>query len=165
MAQVTRINADYTDYSPVSPVALVSPVPLVYNWTLMGAPYSIKKILSLWPVWLLAALLVSVFWEAVIPPSASWVLSRPEGDVSTLYYYWRGFGFGELSGGTVPLWNPYIFCGSPFAAYPEAALFYPLNLIFTVFSLPAALNWSTTAMSGRRSTRCAPRVSSISLTA
>ncbi len=108
----------------------------------MSAPYSIKKAFSLWPVWLLAVLLVSVFWQAVVPPSASWVLSRREGDVSTLYYYWRGFGFGELSGGAVPLWNPYIFCGSPFAAYPESALFYPLNLIFLFLPLPAALNWS-----------------------
>jgi len=80
--------------------------------------------------------------EAFFPPSPAFVLSRESGDVASLYYYWRGFGFGALRTGTIPLWNPSVFCGVPFAAYPESALFYPLNLVFLLLPLPAALNAS-----------------------
>ncbi len=80
--------------------------------------------------------------EAIFPPSPAFVLSRESGDVASLYYYWRGFGFGALRSGTIPLWNPAVFCGVPFAAYPESALFYPLNLVFLLLPLPAALNAS-----------------------
>ncbi len=83
-----------------------------------------------------------VFRDAFFPPFPSWVFSRESGDVSTLYYYWRSFGFESLKSGIIPLWNPDIFCGTPFAAYPESALFYPLNLIFLILPLPAALNGS-----------------------
>jgi hypothetical protein len=82
--------------------------------------------------------------EAISPPFPSFVLSRESGDVASLYYYWRAFGFGALRTGTIPLWNPVVFCGVPFAAYPEAALFYPLNLVFLLLPLPAALNSSFT---------------------
>lgn len=108
----------------------------------MGASSIAKKVLSFWPVWILAALTVFIFWEAVFPPFPSWVLSREEGDVSTLYYYWRSYGFSELKKGIIPFWNPYIFCGVPFAAYPESALFYPLNLLFLFIPLASALNMS-----------------------
>ena len=34
-----------------------------------------------------------------------------------------------IHGGEVPLWNPLIFCGTPFAAALQPAVFYPPNLI------------------------------------
>lgn len=80
--------------------------------------------------------------EAIFPPFEAFVLSRESGDVASLYYYWRGFGFSALRSGTIPLWNPAVFCGVPFAAYPESALFYPPNLIFLLLPLPTALNAS-----------------------
>ncbi len=80
--------------------------------------------------------------EALFPPSPAFVLSRESGDIASLYYYWRDFGFGSLRDGIIPLWNPFVFCGSPFAAYPEAAVFYPLNLVFLFLPLAAALNAS-----------------------
>ncbi len=96
--------------------------------------------------WLTILLLLGVvallLREALFPPSPDFVLSRSSGDVASLYYYWRGFGFSTLRSGTIPLWNPAVFCGVPFAAYPESALFYPLNLIFLFLPLPAALNGS-----------------------
>ncbi|MCX6349424.1 MAG: YfhO family protein [Candidatus Aureabacteria bacterium] len=100
------------------------------------------KIFSFWPYLLLLVLALGVFHEAVFPPLPSWVISRPEGDVGTLYYYWRAYGFAEMNKGTVPLWNPDIFCGVPFAAYPESALFYPPNLIFLLLPVASALNAS-----------------------
>jgi len=38
----------------------------------------------------------------------------------------------SISSGEVPLWNPLSFCGTPFAAHPESAVFYPLNLLRSV---------------------------------
>lgn len=95
-----------------------------------------------WPILIVAGTLLYLFREAIFPPFSAWVLSREAGDVSTLYYYWRHFGFESLREGFIPLWNPFIFCGVPFAAYPESALFYPPNLIFLLLPLARALNWS-----------------------
>ena len=38
----------------------------------------------------------------------------------------------SIASGEVPLWNPLNFCGTPFAAHPESAVFYPLNLLRSV---------------------------------
>ncbi len=97
---------------------------------------------KLWPVFFLAGAAAVLFREAIFPPFPAFVLSRESGDVASLYYYWRSFGFGSLRAGVIPLWNPAVFSGVPFAAYPEAALFYPLNLVFLLLPLPAALNLS-----------------------
>ncbi|MFH1039010.1 MAG: YfhO family protein [PVC group bacterium] len=99
-------------------------------------------LLHLWPVLIIIGVMAFMYRDAIFPPYPSWVLSRESGDVASIYYYWRSFGFGSLRAGTIPLWNPDIFCGTPFAAYPESALFYPLNLIFLLLPLPAALNGS-----------------------
>lgn len=97
---------------------------------------------SLCALLFLLVLCSAVFYEAIFPPVSGWVLSRPEGDVGTLYYYWRAFGFSELGKGTLPLWNPLVLCGTPFAAYPESALFYPPNLAFLFLPVAAAINSS-----------------------
>jgi len=108
----------------------------------MNAGALIRKTASIWPVLIILFLTIFIFREAVFPVSEHWILSRQEGDVGTLYYYWRSFGFDNLKRGIIPLWNPYIFCGVPFTAYPESALFYPLNLIFLFLPLAPALNLS-----------------------
>ncbi|OGS23996.1 MAG: hypothetical protein A2297_09805 [Elusimicrobia bacterium RIFOXYB2_FULL_48_7] len=40
----------------------------------------------------------------------------------------------------IPLWNPYLSCGTPFLAMLQTQALYPFNLLFAVFSFPAALN-------------------------
>jgi len=37
--------------------------------------------------------------------------------------------------GILPLWNPYIFSGSPFLGNPTSAMFYPINLLFLLFPI------------------------------
>lgn len=49
------------------------------------------------------------------------------------FYPWRVFYSESLSSGFVPLWNPHQFCGTPFAANAQTAVFYPLNLLFVIF--------------------------------
>ncbi|MDP8214975.1 MAG: YfhO family protein [Candidatus Euphemobacter frigidus] len=100
------------------------------------------KLLTFWPVLVLLGVIAFLFREVFFPPFPAWALSRESGDVATIYYYWRSFGFESLKAGTLPFWNPAIFCGVPFMAYPESAIFYPLNLIFLFLKLPTALNGS-----------------------
>jgi hypothetical protein len=53
------------------------------------------------------------------------------------FYPWRRFAAEWVSRGILPLWNPHQFCGTPFFANSQSALFYPVNALFY---LPGALN-------------------------
>lgn len=43
------------------------------------------------------------------------------------FYPWRYFLADSLHRGFLPLWNPYQFCGTPFYANGQSAIFYPFN--------------------------------------
>lgn len=53
-------------------------------------------------------------------------------------YPWRTEVTRLIKNKTVPLWNPYNFSGSPLLANIQSAVFYPLSLIYLVFSQPTA---------------------------
>src|SRR3989344_290433 len=61
-------------------------------------------------------------------------------DVVTQIVPWKIFTVSEWQQGRVPLWNPYNFSGTPHAANWQSAIFYPLNLIFTLLRFETA--WS-----------------------
>lgn len=58
------------------------------------------------------------------------------------YYPWRLFAAETLRQGLLPLWNPYQFCGTPFIANGQSAVFYPLNFLFWVLPVARAFAWS-----------------------
>jgi len=58
------------------------------------------------------------------------------------YYPWRLFAAETLRRGLLPLWNPYQFCGTPFIANGQSAVFYPLNLVFWLLPVARAFAWS-----------------------
>ena len=58
------------------------------------------------------------------------------------FYPWRAFYASTLHSGYLPLWNPHQFCGTPFAANSQSAIFYPLNLLFCVFPVWRAFGMS-----------------------
>jgi len=68
------------------------------------------------------------------------VLSSAGTDISNQYYYWRAFGFSALLRGEAPLWNPYIFSGTPYIAGIQSAIFYPLNVLHLIFDIAFAIN-------------------------
>lgn len=70
------------------------------------------------------------------------VLSAAGKDTWTQFYYWRQFAFESLAGGEWPLWNPYVFSGTPFVAGIQSAVFYPLNWIFLFLPTAFAINLS-----------------------
>lgn len=69
------------------------------------------------------------------------VVSHVFGDTCGAFVGWRRFGFGELAKGNLPLWNPYVFCGAPFAGNMQSAMFYPVNaLLYLTLPLANAIN-------------------------
>lgn len=58
------------------------------------------------------------------------------------FYPWRVHYSRSLIDGDIPLWNPHQFCGTPFAANAQTAVFYPLNLLFVIFTPVKAFGFS-----------------------
>jgi len=62
----------------------------------------------------------------------------PGHDARTQWYPWRAYAAEALKAGELPLWNPYVLCGVPFAGNFQSALFYPPNVLFLVFRVAIA---------------------------
>ena len=67
-----------------------------------------------------ALLTIAVLGDALFAP---WfrVLGGAGSDLQMQFIPWRQFGFGELSRGHLPLWNPHIFGGAPYFAGFQSA--------------------------------------------
>ena len=53
---------------------------------------------------------------------------------------WRKLVIDDLKKGTLPVWNPYNFSGTPLMANIQAGTWYPLNVLFYVF--PFYIGWT-----------------------
>lgn len=53
---------------------------------------------------------------------------------------WRNAAISQWKNAKLPWWNPYSFSGTPLAANIQAAVFYPLNILF--FILPFPVGWT-----------------------
>ena len=87
-------------------------------------------------------LLAALYFFPALLNGNSQVLSAAGTDTWSQYFYWRHFGYTTLVRGEIPLWNPYIFSGTPYVAGIQSAIFYPLNLLYLVFETPFAINLS-----------------------
>lgn len=58
------------------------------------------------------------------------------------FYPWRKFAADSVHLGTIPLWNPYQFCGTPFLANSQSAVLYPGNLLHYLLGPRLAAGWS-----------------------
>lgn len=63
------------------------------------------------------------------------------GDLVSFLYPVYSFAARSLKAGDLPLWNPYLYGGAPFAADNQSGLFYPLNL--AAFLLRPRLDYRT----------------------
>lgn len=103
--------------------------------------------LLLWPVFTGQSIAPANLLSDVSPwrPAASdnmapWNVLQFDGMAQ--FYPWRKFAADTLRSGYIPLWNPYEFCGTPFLANSQSAIFYPPNLIFVIMPAALALGWS-----------------------
>ncbi|HID08558.1 MAG TPA: hypothetical protein EYP10_15590, partial [Armatimonadetes bacterium] len=62
-------------------------------------------------------------------------------DVIQQYYPWRKFYRDSILRGELPLWNPYMFSGTPFVANGQSAIFYPFNALFLTMPVARAFGW------------------------
>lgn len=53
----------------------------------------------------------------------------------------KQFFVEEVTSGRVPLWNPYLNKGIPYAANPASSIYYPLNILFLFLPFPVALKY------------------------
>jgi len=58
------------------------------------------------------------------------------------YYPWRLFAVRSLQEGHLPLWNPYMLCGTPFLANLLSAVLYPPNLLFAMVPVGKGFGYS-----------------------
>ncbi len=61
-------------------------------------------------------------------------------DITTLNLPLKAFLNNAINNNESPLWNPYTYCGIPFIAQIQPAVFYPLDIIFRILSMPIAMN-------------------------
>lgn len=112
------------------------------------------------PFFLLACLLLwrVVFAGQVFIPAhflyhlAPWSQSRLPEDRPTWnplmydsvgqFYPWRKFAAETLRSGSLPLWNPFQFSGTPFVANSQSAVLYPGNLLYYLMDPARAAGWS-----------------------
>lgn len=86
-----------------------------------------------------AALTIAMF-SGLWFNSAGEVFSKTGLDLTTQVVPWMHFGFGEISRGNFPLWNPHNFCGTPFFSDFTAGLLYPVHWLNLLLPVNVALN-------------------------
>lgn len=88
---------------------------------------------------ILAGLLLTVYADVLLT-SPMPVISAEGRDGHRYFSVSRAFGFGEMSRGNLPLWNPHVFAGVPYLPGIQSALLYPVNVIYLLLPLPMAMN-------------------------
>ena len=95
----------------------------------------LKYFSKTYPLWVLAGVLVVVFWRLWIGEVFFW------GIPSLQFVPWRFYAFDALRQGHLPLWNPYNGGGAPLFANYQSALLYPPNWIGLGATTPSASAW------------------------
>jgi len=92
---------------------------------------------------LLLLALSLLFWKLrILDTGVDLALMLDNIDLYDSHYPMTWFGFGALREGRLPLWNPWQFAGEPFLAAYYGGLFYPLNAIYLVTSVPLGIEIS-----------------------
>ena len=61
-------------------------------------------------------------------------------DIHQWFFPMKFFLSESLKAGSIPFWCPNYFCGSPFMSDLQSGVFYPLSLVFLLFSFPLSFN-------------------------
>ena len=77
---------------------------------------------------IIALATLGFFWQLFFTDD-SW-MPAGGGDLVSFLYPLYHFAARNLRQGVIPLWNPYLYGGAPFAADNQSGLFYPINLLF-----------------------------------
>jgi hypothetical protein len=89
-----------------------------------------------------AALTLIVFSDVLFAPGDVVLSTAGAGaDLAHQYVAWRDFGFSELRRGNFALWNPYLYCGTPYFGGFQSGLLYPPNYAYLFLPLAKAINF------------------------
>ncbi|MCX7598166.1 MAG: hypothetical protein N2512_04780 [Armatimonadetes bacterium] len=69
-------------------------------------------------------------------------VSNPILDAVQQFWPWRKYAGEQLRRGVIPLWNPYMLCGTPFVGNNQSAVFYPETWLFAVMRPERAFAWA-----------------------
>jgi len=105
--------------------------------------YFLLPLIIFWPVSLGESTLLPVdilfAFEPFLSHAASHGIARPHSflfaDLILQNYPWRQHIQASLEHGNLPLWNPYLFSGTPFLAKAQHLALYPLSIVYFVFPL------------------------------
>jgi hypothetical protein len=76
---------------------------------------------------LLALAIALFYWKTLLTNQFTMLLDQESVNYT---YSWLRFWVSSLREGRLPLWDPYVFCGRPFAGEMLPSAFYPLHLPF-----------------------------------
>ena len=91
-----------------------------------------------WP-FLVFALLTAICYFPILASSTDEIIDT--GDIRKYFYWLHQYSREHLLAGRLPLWNPYIYCGVPFAANPQASVFYLPSWIHLFVPVIHAHKW------------------------
>ncbi|HEY6170749.1 MAG TPA: YfhO family protein [Candidatus Kapabacteria bacterium] len=90
-------------------------------------PVSLPKLSGLVAIGIIA-ILVGIFYSGhLFGGSFLWE------DFVEQEFPFRTLAASSLASGTIPHWNPYVFCGMPFLADIQVAFWYPMNMVQSLF--------------------------------
>ncbi|MBM4428729.1 MAG: YfhO family protein [Chloroflexi bacterium] len=77
------------------------------------------------------------YTDVIYEPYAPAGFTKPHNlllyDQAYQFYPWRVYAWRTIRQGSIPFWNPYIYCGAPFLAVDQPGVFYPLNILSYAF--------------------------------
>jgi hypothetical protein len=88
---------------------------------------------------LLGVATIGFFWQ-ILFTSAAW-MPAGGGDLAPFLYPNYYFAAQQLQQGVIPLWNPHLYSGAPFAADIQTGLFYPVNLLLFLLVPHLSYEW------------------------
>ena len=92
------------------------------------------------PTYIFLALILVFFGKKLISVNGDFIGGI---DVAHYFFWHAQFIKEQLLSGSIPLWNPYYYCGHPFIANPQTFIFYPFTLLYLILPLPWAFNIDT----------------------
>ncbi len=87
----------------------------------------------------LALITVGFFWQILL--TADTWMPAGGGDMAPFLYPTYRFAAEQVRQGTLPLWNPHLYSGAPFAADIQSGLFYPVNLLIFLLVPNFSYEW------------------------
>jgi hypothetical protein len=86
-------------------------------------------------------LILTILWAIFFFPALTFHGYYFHEDTFTIITPLKTLAAEQWKAGIIPLWNPYVYGGFPLMSESQAAVFYPLSLLYVLFSTPIASNW------------------------